>query len=280
MANPAISEEEVKALMIAMKKRYDLDFTNYETGSLCRGVVRLMSKNKISGPWELWQRVLRDDDFFLNSIDDLMINLTELFRNPEAWTGVRESVLKSLMFKPELKIWHAGCSTGEEVYTMAMILEECGLLDKSEILATDLSKKALAQARAGRYSLAVMSKYEKSFSAFFPKRTLKEFFDFDDENASIKEHYKQNVRFEQHNLVTCEIGQKYDVIFCRNVLIYFDGVLKERIINFLESSLTEDGFLILGFYDTIPQRILEVFDVKDQSARIYKKRVKKTVKTI
>lgn len=280
MPNSTISEEEVKSLMIAMKKRYDLDFTNYETSSLCRGVVRLMSKNKLTGPLELWQKVLKDDSFFLNSIDDLMINLTELFRNPEAWVEVRENVLKSLMFKPSLKIWHAGCSSGEEVYTMAMILEDCGLLDRSEILATDLSKKILAQASSGEYSLQVMEKYEKSFHAFFPGRSLKEFFDFDDQKARIKKHYKENVRFEHHNLVTCEMPQLYDVIFCRNVLIYFDGVLKERIINFLEGCLTEDGFLILGFYDTIPQRILEVFDVKDQSARIYKKKVKKVVKTI
>jgi len=280
MGNLAISEEEVKSLMIAMKKRYDLDFTNYETSSLCRGVTRLMAKHKISAPLELWSRVLKDDDFFLNSIDDLMINLTELFRNPEAWLGVRQNVLENLKYKQNLKVWHAGCSTGEEVYTMAMILDDCGLLESSEIVATDLSKKALSQAQNGEYSIQIMNKYAKSFKAFFPKRSLEDFFDFEADNATIKSKFKKNVTFQQHNLVSCEMSGKYDIIFCRNVLIYFDGILKERIINFLESCLTEDGYLVLGFYDTIPQRILEVFDVKDQNSRIYKKKVKEIIKAI
>ena len=280
MGSLAISEEEVKSLMTAMKKRYDLDFTNYETSSLCRGVTRLMAKHKISAPLDLWSRVLNDDDFFLNSIDDLMINLTELFRNPEAWEGVRKSVLENLKYKQNLKVWHAGCSTGEEVYTMAMILDDCGLLDRSDILATDLSKKALAQAQSGEYSIQLMNKYAKSFKKFFPKRILEDFFDLDTDIATIKPRYKRNVTYLQHNLVSCDMTDKFDIIFCRNVLIYFDGVLKQRIINFLESCLTEDGYLVLGFYDTIPQRVLEVFDVKDQSSRIYKKKVKEIIKAI
>lgn len=280
MGSLAISEEEVKSLMTAMKKRYDLDFTNYETSSLCRGVTRLMAKHKISAPLDLWSRVLNDDDFFLNSIDDLMINLTELFRNPEAWVGVRKSVLENLKYKQNLKVWHAGCSTGEEVYTMAMILDDCGLLDRSDILATDLSKKALAQAQSGEYSIQLMNKYAKSFKKFFPKRILEDFFDLDTDIATIKLRYKRNVTYQQHNLVSCDMTDKFDIIFCRNVLIYFDGVLKQRIINFLESCLTEDGYLVLGFYDTIPQRVLEVFDVKDQSSRIYKKKVKEIIKAI
>ncbi|WP_258101325.1 CheR family methyltransferase [Marinoscillum pacificum] len=280
MGSLAISEEEVKSLMTAMKKRYDLDFTNYETSSLCRGVTRLMAKHKISAPLDLWSRVLNDDDFFLNSIDDLMINLTELFRNPEAWVGVRKSILENLKYKQNLKVWHAGCSTGEEVYTMAMILDDCGLLDRSDILATDLSKKALAQAQSGEYSIQLMNKYAKSFKKFFPKRILEDFFDLDTDIATIKPRYKRNVTYQQHNLVSCDMTDKFDIIFCRNVLIYFDGVLKQRIINFLESCLTEDGYLVLGFYDTIPQRVLEVFDVKDQSSRIYKKKVKEIIKAI
>ncbi|MCV9385199.1 CheR family methyltransferase [Reichenbachiella ulvae] len=272
-----VTEEEVKAMMIAMKKRYDLDFTNYESKSLSRGIVRLMTKHRMNGMADLWGKVLQDDEFFLNSIDDLLVNLTELFRNPDAWLMIKNEILPQFKFKNNLDIWHAGCSTGEEVCTMAIVLEEVGQLHKSRILASDLSRTALSKAKAGCYSNASMRNYGRPFKKFMPNRELEDFFNFSESGACIKQHYIKNVEYKQQNLVECEMDRKFDVIFCRNVLIYFDGELKTRLLSFFESCLKEDGYLILGYYDTMPNQSIDIFDIHDQSTRIYKKKVNSKV---
>ena len=273
-----VTEEEVQALMLAMKKRYDLDFTNYEPKSLCRGVMRLMSKHKMDGMADLWSRILREDDFFLNGIDELLVNLTELFRNPEAWIMIRDEILPQYRNNSQVDIWHAGCSTGEEIYTMAIVLEECGLLYKSQILATDLSKTALDKAKLGRYSHNSLKNYLRPFLKFYPSKKLDDFFTFNDNSAEIKPAYQRKVEFQNHNLVTEQMDRKFDIIFCRNVMIYFDGELKKRIFEFLNRCLKDGGYLILGYYDTMPNQSIDLFDVHNNTTRIYKKKKKKILK--
>lgn len=268
----SVTEEEVRALMGAMKKRYDLDFTNYELKSLCRGILRLMAKYKMRGMMDLWARVLQDDNFFRSAIDDLLVNLTELFRNPDAWVMIQEDVLPQYQYTSTVDIWHAGCSTGEEVYTMAIVLEQCGLLERSRILATDFSETALGKAKKGRYSKITMKNYARPFKKFFPNKELDDFFDFENGVASVKPLYAKNVNYQRHNLVTLEMDKKFDIIFCRNVLIYFDSELKARIFRFLDSCLKDDGYLILGYYDTMPNQSIDIFEVHDNSTRIYKKK--------
>ncbi|WP_422359602.1 CheR family methyltransferase [Reichenbachiella sp.] len=271
-----ISEEEVNSLMIAMKKRYGLDFTNYEPKSLNRGITRLMTKYNMNGMIDLWGRILNDEDFFVNGIDDLLVNLTELFRNPDAWIMIRDEILPQYRYDREIKIWHAGCSTGEEIYTMAIVLAECDLLRKSKLLATDLSKTALEKARTGSYSHASLKNYLKPFLKMYPDRKLEDYFDYAESNATIKPQFARNVKFMNHNLVDRKMDQKFDVIFCRNVMIYFDQELKARILSFLNECLNEGGHLILGYYDTMPNQSIDIFDVYSNSTRIYKKRVSQT----
>ena len=271
-----ISEEEVNSLMIAMKKRYGLDFTNYEPKSLNRGITRLMTKYNMNGMIDLWGRILNDEDFFVNGIDDLLVNLTELFRNPDAWIMIRDEILPQYQYDREIKIWHAGCSTGEEIYTMAIVLAECDLLRKSKLLATDLSKTALEKARKGSYSHASLKNYLKPFLKMYPDRKLEDYFDYEESSATIKSQFAKNVKFMNHNLVDRKMDQKFDVIFCRNVMIYFDQELKARILSFLNECLNEGGHLILGYYDTMPNQSIDIFDVYSNSTRIYKKRVSQT----
>lgn len=268
-----ISTEEVKALMIAMKKRYGLDFTNYEIRSLKRGITRLMGKHKMNGMIDLWGRVLNDDDFFTSSIDDLLVNLTELFRNPDAWMMIRDEILPTFRKANEIDIWHAGCSTGEEIYTMAIVLEESNMLFKSNALATDLSQSALKKAKDGVYSKTILKNYLKPFLKFFPNRSLEDYFDFKETNATIKPRYTKKVSFRHHNLVELKMEKKFDIIFCRNVMIYFDSELKSRILDFLNNCLKEGGYLVLGYYDTMPNQSIDIFDIHDNSTRIYKKRL-------
>lgn len=267
-----ITNEELKSLMIAMKSRYGLDFTNYEKNSLKRGLTRLMMKHKMSSMLELWGRVLRDKEFFNEGIDDLLVNLTELFRNPEAWISIRDNVLGQFQDSRYFSIWHAGCSTGEEVYTMGIVLEEMNLLKKNRTLATDLSEFALQRAISGQYPLVVLEQYLTPFLKFYPNRKLKDYFDFKDDHAKIQQRFQNHVTFEKHNLVHDQMERKHDIIFCRNVMIYFDDILKNRVLHLFYNSLKSGGYLIIGYYDIMPDVGKELFEVYDIKTRIYKKR--------
>jgi len=268
----AISDEELEAFMQAMKNRYGLDFTNYEKKSLKRGIVRLMMKHKINSMLELWSRVLRDKDFFMSGIDDLLVNLTELFRNPDAWVKVRDEILDKFAHKSQIKIWHAGCSTGEEVYTMGIVLEEKHLQNKTKLTATDLSTIALSKAIAGKYSLMILKQYLKPFLEIYPNKKMEDFFVFQERDAVIKDKYQHNVSFQKHNLVHDPMNEKFDIIFCRNVMIYFDENLKIHVLNLFNNCLNEGGYLIIGYYDIMPDEGKVIFDTYDVKTRIYKKR--------
>ena len=273
--NPiTVSDEELTALMVAIKNRYGLDFTNYEKSSLKRGVSRLMMKHHMSSLLELWARILRDAEFFAEAIDDLLVNLTELFRNPDVWLMMRDKILEE--FKGQnLSIWHAGCSTGEEVYTMSIVLEERKMLERASLVATDLSKKALDKAKNGKYSLPVLKQYLKPLLEYLPRARMDMYFDFKEDHASIKNRYKRKVSFSHHNLVQDQSIGKFDIIFCRNVMIYFDEKLKMEVLNLLYKSLKPDGFLIIGFYDIMPEYGKKLFQIYDIKTRVYRKRISK-----
>lgn len=268
----SISDEELDALMVALKNRYGLDFTNYEKKSLKRSIVRLMMKHKMTSMLELWSRILKDKDFFEKGIDDLLVNLTELFRNPDAWIVIRDKILDYYQSRPRLNIWHAGCSTGEEVYTMAIVLEEKGMLQKTRALATDLSTIALQKAKKGDYSLIILEQYLKPFLSFYPTKKMADFFNFNESHASIKPTYKSHVNFQKHNLVHDPMSTRHDIIFCRNVMIYFDEKLKLEVLELFHKSLNDDGFLVIGYYDIMPDSGKTLFEVYDVKTRIYKKR--------
>lgn len=256
--------------MQAINNRYGLDFTHYERTSLKRGIVRLMMKHNMESIIELWSKVLKDSEFFQNAIDDLLVNLTELFRNPDVWIKIRDKIIPE-MSKNSLKIWHAGCSTGEEVYTMNIVLETVGMLNGTWLTATDLSRTALNKAKKGAYSHITLKQYLVPFLKSFPYKRMEDYFDFYEKHASIKPKYQQNVTFKRHNLVTDTMVDSFDIIFCRNVMIYFDDTLKSRVLDLLHSSLKEDGFLVIGYYDIMPEYGKTKFSIYDVKTRIYKK---------
>jgi chemotaxis protein methyltransferase CheR len=257
--------------MQAINNRYGLDFTNYESSSLKRGIVRLMMKNKMDSIIELWSKVLRDGDFFRGAIDDLLVNLTELFRNPDVWLKLRNEVLPSLE-NDKIKIWHAGCSTGEEVYTMSFILEELNLLQNAKLTATDLSATALSKAIKGDYPIDLLNQYVVPLLRFFPNKTLNYYFDQFEKHATIKPKYQTNVSFQKHNLVTDQMNDHFDIIFCRNVMIYFDENLKKRVLDLFNKHLKPGGFIIIGYYDILPDHGKTLFKTYDVKTRIYQKK--------
>ncbi len=268
-----ISDQELVSLTNAIKKKYGIDFTNYEKRSLKRGFARLITKRGMSSVLELWSKVLNDRVFFMSSIDDLTVNLTELFRNPEIWTKIKNSVLDEVSHSSSINIWHAGCSSGEEVYTMAIVLQDKGLLMKSKALATDLSKTILEKAKLGEYPKFLMNKYAKTYQEYDLGKDLFEHFEMSEDKGSVKNFLKRHVTFKRHNLIHDGVDQMYDIIFCRNVMIYFDDDLKTKIIQQFYDHLKPGGFFVIGYYDMIPKQAREIFDLYDSKTRIYRKQI-------
>ncbi len=272
-----ISDEELTSLAGAIKQRYGIDFTNYEKKSLKRGFARLVSKNNFKSILELWGKIIGNRDFFLASIDDLLVNLTEMFRNPEIWIKLKGDVLPKLALKQNIVIWHAGCSTGEEIYTMAIVLREANLLYKAKITATDLSTQALEQAKLARYQKLLWKKYMASYLKYFKSESghLENYFEITDQEIIIKDDIKKNITYLKHNLVTDPAISKCNIIFCRNVMIYFDDALKMRLLKKFHDALEDDGYFIIGFYDMLPNEYKDLYVLYDAETRIYKKNLKK-----
>jgi chemotaxis protein methyltransferase CheR len=268
-----ISDEELKSLTGAINKKYGVDFTNYESKSLKRGFARLITKKKLDSVLNLWSKILGDKQFFLESIDELTVNLTEMFRNPEIWVKMKGDVLPHFKEQKTLDIWHAGCSSGEEVYSMAIVLKDAGLLKQTQAMATDLSKSILSKAKEGKYSAMLMKKYGKSFSEYIKHGSLDDCFEYDDDNhAVVKSELKKHITFKQHNLIHDPMYKTFDIIFCRNVMIYFDDALKLQILKMFLSKLKPGGFFVLGYYDMISKEGKDLFEVFDSKTRVYRKK--------
>ena len=267
-----ISIEELKSLTVAVKKRYGMDFTNYELKSLRRGFGRLITKNNLNSLLDLWGLILNDRDFFRSCIDHLTVNLTEMFRNPEVWLFLREEMKTYYAQSTHISIWHAGCSSGEEVYTMAYILYSLKYHYKTRMLATDLSTTILSKGLKGQYSPILAKKYKRNFNVAFKDEDISGIIEeTENDGFRIKENIKRNITFVEHNLVNDVYPSGFDMIFCRNVMIYFDEKLKMEVLEKMHRSLKKGGYLIIGFYDVIPEAAKELFHIYDSKTRIYKK---------
>jgi chemotaxis protein methyltransferase CheR len=266
-----ISDDELDSLTRAIRTRYGLDLGNYEKVSLKRGFVRLLAKHELKSTLDLWRKIMAEKDFLREYLDDLMVNLTEFFRNPEAWVELRMNILPELERQPgQLDIWHAGCSSGEEVYTMAIVLHEMGLLRRSNQLATDLSGSILELAQVGTYTKMVMARHAKSFDRFFTRWDLGRWFDATEETVTFKRELRRGITFRQHDLVREKMDRKFDIIFCRNVMMYFDDALKARLLQSFHDSLKDHSFLVVGYYDVLP-RFSPLFEVADAKTRMFRK---------
>jgi chemotaxis protein methyltransferase CheR len=268
-----ITDEELASLTTAIKTRFGIDFTSYEKKSLKRGFARLIARNDLGSLLGLWSKILKDKEFLVKYIDDLLVNLTELFRNPEIWLKIKDDVLERLKTRPAINIWHAGCSTGEEIYSMAIVLKEQYLLYKTKAVATDLSTAALNTAKDGIYNKMLYKKYVSSYLSYYPKGNPDKHFNIDEHTIAIKEELKKHVTFSIHNLVQDKMNKKFNIIFCRNVMIYFDEDLKMKVLKLFYESLEDDGFFIIGYYDMLPENSKELFVLHDATTRIYKKKL-------
>lgn len=267
-----ITDEELQAINRAILLRYGIDFSNYEPQSLKRRMGRALQKFDIENIFVLWKIMLKDNDFIFKLIDEITVGLTELFRNPALWTYLKEEFDAKYASNPSLNIWHAGCSTGEEVYTMSIILYEIGLLLKTKIWATDLSGQAIKTAEEGIFAEDTFKSYAKNYQEYAPNKDLKQYFFRQHEFWQVFQTFKQHITFEQHNLTKDAVKDKYDVIFCRNVMIYFDEILKMRVLEKFYYALKDDGLFVIGYYDALPNGYEQLFQIHDVGNKIFRKR--------
>jgi chemotaxis protein methyltransferase CheR len=267
------TDEELNAFVTAVNARFGLDFTDYERKSLRRGLGRLMTRYGFGNLMEVWAKMLQDRSVIIKYVDELMVNLTELFRNPDAWQAVRNEVLPVFEKKESLKIWHAGCSTGEEVYSMAIVLRQKNMQDKTSLIATDLSSQALIEAKEAVYNNMLWERYRINFLKYDPMAAVQmpNFFVREEKHFTITDALKKRITFLRHNLVHEEPIGPCDIIFCRNVMIYFDENLKMKVIKKFHSALRDGGYLIIGYYDITPEAFKLLFEPVNASARIYRK---------
>ena len=277
---PAISDEqvqvediEIRLLLEAIYQLYGYDFRSYSPASMRRRIMHRLTMSGFSTVLEMTDRVLRDRQFFVTLLNDLTVNVTEMFRDPEFYKAFREEVVPVLKTFPFIKIWHAGCSTGEEIYSMAILLEEEGLYERAMLYATDIYKNVLAAAKKGIYPIHAFKQYTDNYRRAGGRQSLSDYATARYDSVIMEQRLKRNIVFADHDLATDQVFGEMHVILCRNVLIYFDRPLQQRVFKLFGESLDMGGFLCLGTKESLRfSGNEESFDVVNRSLRIFRKR--------
>jgi chemotaxis protein methyltransferase CheR len=242
---------EVNLLLEAIYQKYGYDFRDYSRASIKRRIKHTLAICELSHISEMTHQILYDERFFNTLLMNFSINVTEMFRDPQFYQALNETVIKKLSQRSFIRIWHAGCATGEEAYSMAIILKEAGLYDRSRIYATDFNEEVIRKAKEGIYPIDNIVKYGNNYLKATGNNTFSKYYTSRYDYAIIDRSLRKNIIFSDYNLVTDHVFCEMDLIVCRNVLIYFNKNLQNRVINLFVDSLTPDGYLCLGLQESI-----------------------------
>ncbi|MEY3220000.1 MAG: hypothetical protein RIT27_1357 [Pseudomonadota bacterium] len=246
-----IQHIELQLLLQAIYLKYGYDFRNYAKASIRRRVDHFMKKENLTGFAEMQSRVLYEVDFFERLLLELSVNVTEMFRDPSFYRSFSQKVVPYLKTQPFLKIWHAGCASGEEVYSIAILLKEAGLYNKTQIYATDMNQVILNQAKEGIYPINRLKLYTENYQKAGGKESFSDYYMAHYDHVVMNKSLKENILFSDHNLATDGVFGEMHVIFCRNVLIYFNRDLQNRALGLFNDSLINRGVLCLGSKESI-----------------------------
>ncbi len=269
-----IEINDVRSLTQLVKEKYDYDFSNYAISSFKRRLIRILELYKFDTFDKLLVRIKNEPIFFREFLSEVTVNVTEMFRDPSLWRELRDKVLPSLYESHEtVKIWHAGCSSGEEVYSMAIMLKENGWLDRTKLFASDIDHSILAKAKEGKFSVKNMQELnDKNYFRFGGKTQLADYYKTEGSNAQMDKKLLANVNFMEHNLVSGQAFTKVDIVLCRNVLIYFNQNLQNEVFRLLHQSLFNYGYLIVGSKETLVWcDIANKFITVNNEEKIFKK---------
>jgi chemotaxis protein methyltransferase CheR len=249
--NAELERIEIELLLEGVFRHYGFDFRSYAYASIRRRLWKRIEAEGLSSISELQTLVLHNPAAMERLLLDLSVSVTAMFRDPGFYQVFRSDVVPLLRTYPFIRIWHAGCSTGEEVYSMAILLEEEDLLERTRIYATDINDAVLQQARAGIFPLNRMQEYTENYIRAGGKRSFSEYYTAKYDGALFSPALSRNIVFSQHNLVTDRSFAEFTVIFCRNVLIYFDRALQDRVHSLFYDSLVMFGILALGSKESL-----------------------------
>ncbi len=270
--DPELEQLEIDLLLEAVFRRYGFDFREYARASLKRRLYRRMHAEGLGSLSELQARLLHDPPVMERLRVDLSINVTAMFRDPSFYVAFREKVVPALHTYPFTRIWCAGCASGEEVYSLAILLREEGLYDHTRIYATDINEHVLATAREGVFPLDRMQQYTQNYLRAGGTGDFSEYYVAAYDNVRFARELTENVVFAQHNLAMDRGFNEFNVILCRNVMIYFDKALQDRVHRLFYESLDTFGILVLGHKESLAfSPFADKYEALDEAERIYRK---------
>ncbi|SFN78958.1 MCP methyltransferase, CheR-type [Chryseobacterium oleae] len=272
MLEPSIvKDEEVEYLIKDVYEMYGYDFSEYSRASFKRRVNRICLIDRFTSFAELRYTVLNDPEYLKRFVEEITVNVTEMFRDPLFFKKLREKILPQLGTYPLIRIWVAGCSTGEEAYSMAILLKEANLYHKSLIYGTDLNPTVLETARAGVFPLQQMKLYSENYMLSGGKKDFSDYYTANYDSVKFDKSLQEKLILSTHNLVSDSSFNSFQLIICRNVLIYFDRELQERVFKLFDNSLENLGYLALGSKETLRFSKLDKVYHQVDDQRIWKK---------
>lgn len=265
---------EINLLIESIYLKYGIDFRGYSEASLKRRILKNLAFSGLKSISELQSRILKDNACFEKLLLDLSINVTEMFRDPQFYKAVREAVVPYLRKKSFIKVWHAGCASGEEVYSLAILFHEEGLGSRTRVYATDFNEKILIAAKNGIYSLEKMKTYTMNYHKAGGKSSFGDYYTSRNNDALISQSLKKNILFSRHNLVSDGSFGEMDLILCRNVMIYFNRDLQDKVFQLFKESLSEGCFLCLGAKESLRYSTCsDDFEDVVSKEKIYRKKI-------
>ena len=266
-----VKDEEVEYLIKDVYDLYGYDFSLYSRASFKRRVNRICLIDKFTSFAELRYTLINEPNYLKRFIEEVTVNVTEMFRDPYFFKELRENILPQLGTYPLIRIWIAGCSTGEEAYSVAILLKEAGLYHKSLIYATDINPSVLETARAGVFPISQMKTYSENYILSGGKKDFSDYYTANYDSARFDSSLKEKMILSTHNLVSGSSFNSFQLIVCRNVLIYFDKPLQERVFKLFDDSLENLGYLALGSKETLRFSNLATIYQQIDDQKIWKK---------
>lgn len=273
--DPTLRSIEVDLLLEGIFRRYGYDFRQYSRPSLIRRIERGLEREGLQRTTQLLDLVINDNVAMNRFVEAITVHTTSMFRDPDVYAGIRGKVVPLLRTYPFARIWVAGCSSGEEVYSLAIVLHEAGLLERVRIYATDISDTILDKARQGVLSLSHMRDSTQAYIQAGGKEEFSQYYLADASHAIFRSHLRRNVIFSQHNLATDQTFNEFQLIMCRNVNIYFTEELQRRVFTLMHESLAALGVLVLGRKESLRGvSHAEEYEEMVPSLRIFRKKGK------
>ena len=263
---------DLKRIAEVVFQKHGYDFRNYAMSSFKRRILRILELENLT--IETLVKKISDHPNYINDfLDELTVNVTEMFRDPSYWRVMREEIIPGILLNhKQFKIWHGGCSSGEEVLSMTILLKEMGILDDVTIIATDLDTTILEKAKTATFPIKNMELNEKNYIRFQGTASLKAYFAEENGKAVFQKDLFKNVSFRKHDLVVGEVFNKFDLILCRNVMIYFNQALQNEVLKKFHESLFKYGYLAIGSKESLIWcEIVNRFIVVNNEEKVYKK---------